>query len=473
MPGPEVVVVGGGISGLVAAYRLHQAGVRVTLVEKEPRLGGMVVTDHEDGFLIEGGPDSFVAAKGSVLELAAELGLADEVISSRPQHGGSYVWWEGVLHPLPAGLLLMVPSRLRPLFGSRLLSWRGKIRVLADLVLPRSRRDGDESLESFVTRRLGSEVLERIAEPLIAGIHAAEPHTMSLRASFPRFLEMEREHRSLILAARAADSAPARSGGLSHFASFSQGMGRLTSSLAARLEEAEVITGVGVAVIRAGEPGTYQIGLDDGMELRATGVVLATPAPITSGLLTELAPDAAAALGEIRQLATAAATIAYRTEDLPPLSGAGFVVPRVQQRRIMGVSHLSRKWEGRVPDPRLTLLRVYVGGPDGQELARSGDDHLMGVVGEELEAMLGITARPVRSWAHVWEEGLHQYTIGHLDRVARAECAMGAWPGLALAGAGFHGIGLNECVDSGTRAAATVLESITPAGSSWLVGEGH
>ncbi|MEX0865393.1 MAG: protoporphyrinogen oxidase [Acidimicrobiia bacterium] len=457
---PQVVVVGGGISGLVATHSLKQGGVGVVLVEKSSRLGGKVVTEHDDGFLIEGGPDSFVAGKTSVLELARELGLEGQVISSRPEHRGSHVWWQGELHPLPGGLLLMVPSRVRPLLGSSLLSWRGRIRVLADLVLPRSREEKDESLESFVTRRLGREVLTRIAEPLIAGIHAAEPATMSLRASFPRFIDMEREHRSLILAARSAASRSASGNGLSHFASFERGMGQLSSALVAALDGVEVIIGVAVTRLSRDKRGGYRLTLSDEREIRAGAVILATPARVTADLLYELEPEAATAISGIHQVATATITLAYRKSDLPGLTGSGFVVPSVQGRRIMGVSYLSQKWEGRVPDPRFALLRAFIGGPHGQELAQAGDDRLRAVVREELAAILGINASPVRTWAHAWNEGLHQYTIGHIDRVERAEAALGALPGVALAGAAFHGIGLNECVESGRRAAASVLETL-------------
>ncbi len=466
-----MVVVGGGISGLVAAHRLDLAGARVMLIEKTRRLGGMVMTEHDDGFVVEGGPDSFVAAKGSVLALAQELGLQDDVISSRPEHRGSFVWWDGGLHPLPGGLLLMVPSRLRPLFASSLLTWKGKLRVLADLVLPRSPGDEDESLESFVTRRLGRQVLERIAEPLIAGIHAATPDTMSLRASFPRFLEMEREHRSLILAARSAASRPGPPGGPSHFASFRSGMGGLTSALAGALGNAEVRVGAAVTALGA-DPSGYRIALDDGSELAADAVILAAPAPVVSGLLEGLAPETASALGEIRQVATAALTEAYRSSDLPPLTGSGFVVPSAQDRRIMGVSYLSQKWDGRVPNSEHSLIRVFVGGRHGQELARSSGDLLEKVVGEELKETVGITGKPMRTWLHVWQQGLHQYTLGHLDRVAGAEKALGVWPGLTLAGAGFHGIGLNECIDSGERAAASVLESLSQPVAA-RSGRGH
>ncbi|MEX1126328.1 MAG: protoporphyrinogen oxidase, partial [Acidimicrobiia bacterium] len=411
--GFDVAVVGGGISGLAAAHRLTTAGAKVMVLERSPRLGGKVVTEHSDGFLIEAGPDSFVAGKGPVIELANELGLTSRVISSRPEHRGSDVWWQGGLHPLPGGLLLMAPSRLSPLFRSSLLSWKGKLRVLGDLVLPRQRHAGDESLESFVVRRLGREVLERIAEPLIAGIHAAEPTTMSLQASFPRFLHMEREHRSLILAARSAASKPAPGNGLSYFASFKEGMGELTNALVRALNGVDIKTGVAVTRLTGDEDGSsYRLVLDDGTEVRTRGVVLATPARETAGLLSELVPEAAAAIAGIHQVATATVTLAYRVDEIPELFGSGFVVPSVERRRIMGVSYLSQKWEGRVPDQRFGLLRAFVGGPNGQELALAGEDRLLAVVREELAALIGLTAHPVLARTQSWEGGLHQYTLG-------------------------------------------------------------
>jgi len=461
----DAVVIGGGISGLVAARRLKSAGAAVLLIEKSTRLGGVVVTDHDDGFLVEGGPDSFVAGKGVVLELAGELGLADEVIPVSPDAGGSYVWWRGRLHPLPGGFLLMVPSRLGPLLGSSLLSLRGKARVLADLVLPRHTAGGDdESLESFVTRRLGREVLDRIAEPLVAGIHAAEPATMSVRASFPRFLEMERKHRSLILAARTAARA-ARGSGLSHFASLRPGMGRLVTALSDGLEPGEVRSGVAVTSVAEDGEGGYRVTAEDDNEIKTRAVILATPSRVTSGLLSNLVPEAGQLIGGIEQVATAAVTLAYRTGDLPRLSGTGFVVPGAAGRRVIGVSYLSRKWEGRVPDSSFTLLRVFVGGPRDQDLARAGEDRVLAVAIEELKALVGIDARPVRSWAQVWEDGLHKYTVGHVDTVARIESVLRTRPGLALAGAALYGIGLNECITSGRGAADSVLTSVLGAPS--------
>ncbi|MGH8925730.1 MAG: protoporphyrinogen oxidase [Acidimicrobiia bacterium] len=462
--GPRIAVVGGGVSGLAAAHRLRTLGAEVVVVEKSPRLGGKVLTEKVDGFLIEGGPDSFVAAKGSVIALAQELDVGDRVISSQSEHRGSKVWYQGRLHPLPAGLLLMAPSRLGPLFRSSLLSWEGKLRVLGDLVKPRRRRGGeDESLESFVVRRLGPEVLERIAEPLIAGIHAAEPSSMSLQASFPRFLQMEREHRSLILAARAAAKGPAPVEGLSYFASFAGGMEELSGALVGALDGVDLRTGVAVSRLTDDENGGgYRLVLEGDAELRVQGVVLAVPAREAGRLLSDLSPHAGAAIAGIPQIATATVTMAYRVDEIPELVGSGFVIPAVERRRIMGVSYLSQKWRGRVPDPAFSLLRAFVGGASGQDLALSGEDKLQAVVKEELAALIRITAMPVLTRTHSWKGGLHQYRLGHLERVARAESALAAHPGLALAGAAFHGIGLNECIDSGRRAAEIVLMACGP-----------
>ncbi|HLU30844.1 MAG TPA: protoporphyrinogen oxidase, partial [Acidimicrobiia bacterium] len=382
----SVAVVGGGVSGLAAAYEAARRDTDVVLLEASPRLGGKVHTEMVDGFLVEAGPDSFVAPKRSVLELAADLGIADRVIPAS-HVGGAHVWWGGRLHPLPEGLLLMAPSRLAPLFRSSLLSWRGKLRVLGDLVLP-SGANGDESLDSFVRRRLGSEVLERIAEPLVAGIHAARPDTMSLRASFPRFLDMERNHRSLILAARRARR-QSRSQG-SHFMSFMGGMGELAGALVGALPTDTVRTGVAVNRITARRQRGYRLETDDGGVIEAEGVVLATPAAVTARLLETICPEAADLVRGIGQVSTATVTLAYRADEIPPLTGSGFVVPSAAQRKVMGVSYLSNKWTGRVPDDGYALIRAFVRGSD----RLADEDRLVETARAEIAALIGITAEP-------------------------------------------------------------------------------
>lgn len=463
----DVVIVGGGITGLVAAHRLSRARARVVLLEGSDRLGGMVHTDLDDGFLIESGPDSFVAGKESVRALCEELGIGGEVISSRPDHRGSFVWWDQRLHPLPGGFLLMVPTKLSALLGASLLSRQGKLRALGDLVLPRRRPGADESLESFVTRRLGRQVLERIAEPLVAGIHAAEPKTMSLRASFPRFLEMEESHRSLILAARALSTRAATTAG-SHFASLRQGMGGLVDALVSELRDVDIRTGTRVAWIE--RDGTGLRVSSGGLVVTTSTVVLAVPAPVATDLLAGIATRSASALRPIDQVPGASVTVAYRADALPRLPGSGFVVPTAQRRRISGVSFLHQKWAGRVPDDGYALIRVYVRRSKGTALSES-EEGLQNVALEELDDMVGIGAEPQRSWVSTWEEGLHRYTLGHLERVEEAEANLG--PGIFLAGAGFHGIGLNECVDSGMRAADGVLDNLSGVVSTARSGETH
>ncbi len=305
-------------------------------------------------------------------------------------------------------------------------------------------------------RRLGQEVLDRIAEPLIAGIHAADPETMSLRASFPRFLDMEAEHRSLILAARRMAGRATTSSGVSHFASFRLGMGQLASALESALDQVDIRTGVAVTSLEEAS-GVYDLSLDDGAQLTASAVVLAVPAPEASRLLGSVAREAADVAGEIGQVSNLAVTLAYRTDQLPTLRGSGFVVPGAQGRRIRGVSYLSQKWAGRVPDSEVSLIRVFfAAGVDDQspvETARS-----------ELETMIGVTSAPVRSWVRHHRHGLHRYTLGHLDRLDQIERALQPHPGLALAGAGFYGVGLNECVRSGWDAAELVLEGLRAEG---------
>ena len=440
------------MSGMAAAHRLQRAGAEVILLEKQERLGGIVETIIDDGFVVEGGPDSFVTAKGSVLQLATELGLEDEVIPSNPESQGSYVWWGGRLHPLPGGLLLMVPSRLGPFLGSSLLSWRGKVRALKDLVLPRSGASGDESLGSFVRRRLGEEVLERIAEPLVAGIHAADPETMSLRASFPRFLDMEAEHRSLILAARRLGARRGAEGVGSHFSSFRLGMGQLVAALTSALDPMEVRTGATVVGLET-TGGGYVVSLGDGTGIATSAVVLAVPAPVASHLLRPLSGEAAGHIVEIDQVTNQAVTLAFRTDQLPPLRGSGFVVPSGRGPRIRGVSYLSRKWAGRVPDDGFALLRVFFS-------AGTVEDAPNETARAEISATIGVEAEPVRSWVRTHRQGLHRYTLGHLERVAQAEHALEASPGIALAGAGSYGVGLNECIASGWAAAHSVLEEL-------------
>jgi oxygen-dependent protoporphyrinogen oxidase len=440
---------------MAAAHRVAALGGAPILFEKAARLGGKITTELTDGFLIEGGPDSFVVAKGAVAALAEELGISDQVISTLPDAGTASVWSRGRMHPLPAGLMLIAPSRLGPVFRSSLLSPVARLRLLGDLVLPRNRDGGDESLASFVSRRMGREVLERIAEPLIAGIHAARPETMSVRASFPRLLDMERTHRSLIKAGRAAVRSSVGAGS-SPFASFRGGLGSLTVALSDSLAGRTIKTETTVSSIGERDGG-WRVSCADGSDLDVAALILATPAADTARLLSDLAPRTAAMMRAIRQVNTATVTLIFRTDRLPRLPGTGFVVPAIERRGIMGASYLSNKWEGRTPDEGSFMMRAFVGGENGQELALADDETVTDVVTDELGELAGIEAQPEIVRIHRFPAGMHQYTIGHLDRLAAVEQNLTAYPNLAIAGAALYGIGLNECIASGRAAGERVM----------------
>ncbi|BDG62307.1 protoporphyrinogen oxidase [Caldinitratiruptor microaerophilus] len=471
----HVVVVGGGITGLAAAYRLQErareAGLAVdwTLVERESRLGGKIVTEVVDDFIVDGGPDSFLSEKPGVIDLARRVGAAGRLLPTNESERGTFIYSRGRLHRLPDGLLMMVPTRLWPMVATGLLSWPGKLRMAMDLFIPPRRDRADESLESFVVRRLGREALERIAEPLVAGIHASEPSRMSVRASFPRFVRMEEEHGSLIRAAlaarrRAAAAAPGGGAGdlpvpRTYFMSFRGGMGDLTASVAARLDPGRVVLGRGVSEIAPGRDGApYAVFLEGGGRLEADAVILATPSVDTARLLEGVDPEIAGLVGQIPMAPAITVSLAWRRADLPPgLEGFGFLVPAVERRRLMGVTYSSVKWEGRAPDGKHFLLRAFLGGPRDRGLVQAPDAHVVRIVRQELKEIAGIAAEPIFARVYRWEHGIHQYTLGHLERVAAIEGALARLPGLFLAGGAYHGIGIPDCIRSGEGAAEAAL----------------
>lgn len=485
----RIVVVGGGITGLAAAHHLHRQGADYLLVEARDRLGGKIVTETVDGFLLDGGPDAFLSERRQVFELTEQVGLSGRLLNTNDAHRGTFVFSGGRLHRLPEGLVMMVPTRILPFLASPLVSWPGKLRMALDLVLPPRRGEGDESLAHFVTRRLGREALDKIAEPLVAGIHAGDPETMSLAASFPRFLEMERRHGSLIramLAARRRPAAPPSATGApgaaagpggapprrTYFMSYVGGMGELPAAVAARLDPARVVVGRAVTRIDAAAPAApggpeagaaggrapYRVHVAGMAPVEAAAVVLAVPAPAAAALLASVAPEVAARLQAMTFASSATVNLAFRRADLPrPLEGFGFVVPAVEGRRIMGVTYTSVKWDHRVPDEESVLLRVFVGGRANQALAEADEAAILAAVREELGDILGIAAPPRLARVHPWRRAWPQYALGHRERVAALASALAAHPGLCLAGDSYHGVGIGHCIQSGVDAAARAL----------------
>ena len=450
----RVAVVGGGVAGLAAAHRLVERGCEVVLLEATSRLGGTIATEHAGGFVVEGGPDAFITEKPWGLALCERLGVAGDLVGTRVGDRRTYVASRGRIHPLPEGFLLLAPTDLGALVASPLFSWTGKLRMALDLVLPRRRAETDESLAAFVRRRLGREALERAADPLVGGIYTADPERLSLAATMPRFHEIERRHRSVILGLRAAArAAPAAGARYGLFVTHRDGMGALVEAIARRLPEGAVRRGTPVTGL-AREGGRWRVAAG-GEPLSVDAVVLAVPAHEAARLLAPLDAGLAGALGGIEYASSATVTLGYRAADLPALRGFGFVVPAVEGRSLLACTFASRKFPHRAPEGH-ELLRAFVGGARRPELAGLPEQVLIGLVRGELRTLLGITAEPVLVRVHRHPRAMPQYTVGHLERVAAIEARAAALPGLALAGAAYRGVGLPDCVHGGEAAADAV-----------------
>ncbi len=493
-PSLRVAVIGGGMAGLGAARVLEQAraqdpAVDWQLYEEEPRFGGKVHTVRRDGFVVEGGPDSAIIEKHWPITLARELGIGDHFQDSNEDIRKSYVYTRGRLHELPEGIILMVPTRMVPFALSGLISWPGKVRMGLDLLLPRggAATGGpvnavgsamDESLADFVRRRLGKEALARIAEPIVAGIHAGDPEHMSVRATFPMFLEMEQQNRSLILAMarrrkarqKAAEGAAARPRPAgrprSYFYSFKGGLQDLSDAAVASLPAERLHAAVAVETLApraggaSGSGGGYELGLADGSRVVADAVVLATPAWASGDLLRTAAPHAAADLSSIDYVSTATASIAFRADQVGhDLKGFGFVVPRSEDRPVMATTWSSSKFPGRAPDGHV-LLRSFLGRAGREAAAQLDDDEMAKVVRAELADIMGISAEPEFVQVFRWPRGMPQYRVGHVDLVAGIEAAVARVPGIELAGGAYHGIGIGDCLREGAAAAERALEHV-------------
>ena len=460
----KLVVVGGGISGLAAAHRAVEVArergrsVELTLLEAADRLGGTIQTEHRDGFLVEGGPDSFLSEKPWALDLCRRLGLGERLLRTDDRFRRTYVVFRGRLHPLPDGFQLLAPTRLGPFVSSRLFSWPGKLRMALDLVLPRG-SDPDESLGSFVRRRLGREALQRVAQPLVAGIYTADPDDLSLAATMPRFLEMERRERSVILSLwRAGRQRRERASGArwSLFVTMADGMEELIRALAARLPGGAVrlkepVTGV------AREGAGWRVTTAAGAAVDADALVLAAESHQAARLLRYVDPGLAHLLDGIPYASSATVTLAYRRRDIAhPLDGFGFVVPQIERRPIIACTFSSVKYPGRAPAQH-ALLRVFVGGALNEAVLHADDGTLVATARRELAELLGVAGEPlfVRVVRH--PRSMPQYHVGHAARAEAIEQAVGRLPGLRLAGGAYRGVGIADCVRSGEAAADALL----------------
>jgi oxygen-dependent protoporphyrinogen oxidase len=461
---PRVVILGGGITGLSAAHALlRPAGAfDITILEREAQLGGNIRTVRRDGFVLDGGPDSWVTSKPHATALAKSLGLEPRFIPTRAENRHVYIAWDGRLHPLPEGMVLGIPTEILPIVKTPLFSWDAKLRMaLEPLIPPRAwLGDEDESIGDFVARRLGDEVAERLAGPLLGGIFAGDAGDLSVRAAFPQFVEAEKTHGSLVRAMQALRAArKSREGGEgSAFLSLEGGLGELIDALAARVASSvRVRTGTGAQRIEARAGGGYRVVLDDGESLDADDLLLATPIPITASLARELDPALGDALGAFHSASTATAFLAYPEDAVPrALDATGFLVPRAMRRPILASTWVSSKWAHRAP-PGTVLLRVFFGGATGEAILENDDAELVALARKELRSLMGIEAPPLFSHVFRFLRASPQPKVGHLARVRAVREHLTRWPGLYVAGNGFEGSGIPDCVKFAERAASEIL----------------
>lgn len=469
----SVVIVGGGIAGLAAAYRLQTAapGASLTLIESHHRLGGKIVTERVDGFVMEGGPDTFLSYKPRGLGLCRELGLEDRLHGTNEKIRRTYVMRHGKLYDLPEGLTGLIPSRFGPMVKTGLISPLGKLRMGLDYFVPPRSDQGDETLAAFVERRLGRELYDRLIEPLMSGIYAGDGEQLSLGATFPQLRQTEIEHGSLIKGMLAAKKRPSPNGPSPGgpkrpaFLTPTTGLAEIVEALEAKLTGVELRTSTRVMRVDADSTG-YTVAIENGEPIHAEAIILATPAFITADLIANLDPQLAQALRGIPYVSTATVSVAYPLEDIPrPLDGYGYVIPRAEGRAILACTWTSTKFPHRAPEG-FGLIRAFIGRA-GQESALDGsDDDLLRLVRDELRDVLGITAPPMLHRIFRWPKAMPQYTLDHLDRLAMIDQRLATHAGLFVAGNAYRGIGIPDCIASGEAAADTALayaHSLVPA----------
>lgn len=474
----RVAVVGGGISGLAVAYALIRRATAsgrpldLRLFEAADRLGGKISTERRDGWVTEGGPDSFLLAKPAALALCRELGLGDQLIPTNAADRRVYILSDGRLKPLPGGVRLTAPTAWGPFLRSDLISWSGKLRMALDLVLPAAKVVGDESIGAFVRRRLGREALAKLADPMMAGIYMGDPDRLSLRGTFPQLAELEQRDGSVIRGLRrSAREARARAAAASDgplagsvFFGLRGGSGQLVEALAKAIGPAVIHLGQAVQAVApeveserpaAGSAPAFRLRLPEGREWTSDRLILAGPARASAALLAPWAPDLAAEIRAIPHTSSALVNLGYDAGAFSrPLDGYGYVVAAGETHPIRACSWSSTKLEGRAPAGKV-LLRAFFGGVGFEEEARLPDEELVARAQAAWSSVLGLRGQPELVRVNRWPEGNPQVAPGHQERVARLEAGLPA--GLSLLGAAFHGVGVPDCIRAAEACAAVLL----------------
>jgi protoporphyrinogen/coproporphyrinogen III oxidase len=469
----RIVVIGGGIAGLAAAHRLLELrneqplDLDVLLLEASNRLGGCIATERVGDFLIEAGPDSFISEKPWALRLCERLGLGPRLVSTQSAHQKIYVVHNGKLLPLPEGFFLLAPTQLAPFVRTPLFSWRGKLRMLAELLIPRGDTNVDESLGAFVRRRFGNEALERVAQPLLGGIYAADPDKLSLISTMPRFKEMEKSQRSVIwgMWSEQRRRARKREGGSgarwSLFVTLAGGMQELVDAIGQSLPQGSTRLNTAVtSLFPVDRKQRWQIATGTNEIIETDGIILATPAFHNAQILASAAPEAAKDLSSIAYASSATISLAYRNRDFPRMPDSfGFVVPAIESRRIMACTFSSLKYPGRASEDHV-LLRAFLGGSLQPNLLDDNDTTLERNVRAEIASLLGVDAEPLLVRLQRYPNSMPQYHVGHQARIQRIEAALESYTNLALAGSAYHGVGIADCVRTGEEAAEKLIKQI-------------
>ena len=458
-PARRVIVVGGGITGLAAAHRLLELNpaLQVTLLESTAQLGGVIQTVRTDDYLIEQAPDSFITNIPWAVNLCQRIGFNDELIGTDETRRKALVVARGKLYPVPDGFLLMQPKRAWPVMASPILSVRGKMRLACEPLIRARRETGDESLHSFVARRLGQEAFDRLVQPLVGGIYTADPDKLSMAATLGRFQELERKHGSLMRAAWKDKPKPSEktdSGArYSMFVAPKEGLGSLVQAIAARLREDTVKLNSVVTAVTCDDSQHWQVQLSQGETLTADGLIICTPAPAAAKMLESAAAALSRELAGIPYAGASVVVLAAKRDQIrAELNGFGFVVPAIENRKILAGSFSSLKFPGRAPDDQV-LIRVFVGGALQPELAELPDPELIKLVKSELADLIGLQGEPLLTQVNRWQGAMPQYHVGHLDQVERIAQLVASQPGLELAGNAYRGVGIPQCIHSGEQAA--------------------
>ncbi|MEH7386777.1 protoporphyrinogen oxidase [Bacillus sp. JJ1521] len=464
MSNQKVVVIGGGITGLTVAYYLQKEArekgldIKCTLLEASHRLGGKVQTVERDGFVIERGPDSFLARKQSASRLVNEVGLGDKLVNNTA--GKSYVLVNGKLHPMPGGSIMGIPTQIGPFITTGLFTPIGKLRAAMDFVLPRTPGEGDQSLGQFFRRRLGDEVVENLIEPLLSGIYAGDIDQLSLMSTFPQFYQVEQKYRSLILGMKQTTppkpNGQTKSAPKGQFLTVSTGLQSFIDAIEAKLEPGTVFKGIKVDGIEK-HSHDYLIKLSNGEEITADSVVVATPHHVTEAIFNDY--SFFNSFKGMPSTSVATVAMAFPEEAInKDIDGTGFVVSRNNDYIITAVTWTHKKWPHTTPKGKV-LLRCYVGKAGDEAIVDQSDDEIIKVVLDDLNKTMNITDQPEFSIVTRWKDAMPQYTVGHKDRIEQVKKNVAEHlPGIFLAGSSYEGIGLPDCIDQGEEAVKMVLE---------------